>query len=234
MALGIVACLALAWAGCGGSSDSTGNDGSQTTPTTESGPPSGGGGEQGGPGTEGGSKEQSGDNGAGGGENGSNGGGNPDREPTAQEAEAFKTPPGGDDSIQTFGTTVEADEEEEIVDSMRAFFRAIANLDYPAMCDGLTSSNRAAFQQYLKLQKEEGSCETVLETLLQKAVAPEARRAANGVVYQVRVEDGNAFVLFTPEGGRASYFVMKEEDGAWKATGLATGTPFDPTAPPTG
>jgi hypothetical protein len=226
---------AFAASGCGGGgSDTTGE--AETVATTAE---NGGGGGQGGSGEaqggEGGSKQEPGGNGAGGGESGSGTATNVNREPTQKEVEAFRAPPGGDNSIQTFGDVVEGDEEEEIVSTMRAFFRAIANLDYPAICDGLTAANREAFQQYLKLKKEKGSCETVLEKLLQPGVKSEALKAASGVVFQVRVEDGNAFVLFTPEDGRASYFVMKqEEDGSWKATGLSTGTPFDPTAPPTG
>jgi hypothetical protein len=214
-------------AGCGSDdSDTTGAEGTVATTTD-------GGGAQGG---DGGGGEGGGDaskqaSGPGGNDKAGGGGGaqDIDREPTEKEVEEFRAPEGGDDSIQTYGEVAEEEEEEEIVSTMRAFFRALADLDYAAVCDGITAANRQAFQRFLKVQEKEGSCETVLEGLLQKAAAPEARRAANGVVYQVRVEDDNAFVLFTPEGGKASYFVMmQEDDGSWKATGISAGTPFDP------
>lgn len=216
--------------GCGGDSDTTAGGETTSTAAKNGAEGTGSGGKQNNGGKAG---DQNGPGGGGGGNQGGGGGGahqNFNREPTQKEVEDFKAPPGGDNSIQTYGDVVEGGEEEEIVTTMRAFFRAIANLDYPAICNGLTASNRQSFEKLLKLKKEEGTCETLLESLLQKAAAPEARRAANGVVYQVRSEDDNAFVLFTPEDGTASYFVMKKEGDAWKATGLSTGTPFDPTA----
>jgi hypothetical protein len=146
------------------------------------------------------------------------------------EPKEFKAPRGGDDSIQTYGDAAESSEEEEIIAAMRSFFAAMAAADYPAICAGLTSANRETLEQFLKLKKEEGDCETVLAQLRVERTAPEARKAANGTVYQVRVEDETAFILFTPEGGKPSYFVMKGEDDGWKATGLTTGTPFDPLA----
>jgi hypothetical protein len=216
--------------GCGGDSDTTA--GGETTSTAAKNGGEGAGGEQGKGGGKAGKQSNSEEGGGAGRGGGSEGGHqNFNREPTKKEVADFKAPPGGDNSIQTYGDVVEGDDEEEIVSSMRAFFRAIANLDYPGICAGLTEENKKSFEKFLKLKKEEGNCASFLKDLLQPAAAPEARRAANGVVYQVRSEDGNAFILFTPEDGVASYFVMKqEEDGSWKATGLSTGTPFDPMA----
>jgi hypothetical protein len=144
------------------------------------------------------------------------------------EPEEFKAPKGGDDSIQTYGEVADDSETEEIILAMRSFFSALATLDYPAICEGLTEANRESLTLYLKAKKQEGGCEEVLIQLLLPQAAPEARKAANGSVLEVRVEDETAFVMFTPEDGVASYFVMKGEEGGWKATGLASGTPFDP------
>ncbi len=144
------------------------------------------------------------------------------------EPEEFIAPKGGDDSIQTYGEAADGTEEEEIIAAMRSFFTAMATLDYPGVCAGLTESNRESLLLYLKTKEQQGSCETVLEGLLLAQAAPEARKAANGSVLEARVQDGNAFVLFTPEGGEPSYFVMKAEDDGWRSTSLAAGTPFDP------
>jgi len=147
----------------------------------------------------------------------------------AAEPRAFVAPKGGDDSIQTYGEAVEGAEGEEIIAAMRSFFTALATLDYPGVCAGLTEANRESLQMFLKAKGNPGgSCEDVLEKLLLVQAAPEARRAANGSVLEARTEDDTAFVLFTPEGGEPSYFVMKEEGGAWRSTGLSTGTPFNP------
>jgi hypothetical protein len=140
----------------------------------------------------------------------------------------FKVPAGGDDSIQTYGTAAKESEEEDIIAAMRSFFVGIAEADYSAICAGLTKATREQLQSFLKAKKQEGGCAAVLESLLVRQAAPEARKAAEGAVYQVRVEDETAFVLITPAGGKASYFVMKREGDEWRATELSTGTPLVP------
>jgi hypothetical protein len=223
----LVAGVLLGGSGCGGGgSDTTG--GETTSATTAEG--NGGTTKPGGESNAGGSKKSGGEKGGGGGGgDGTAGGGqNYNREPTKKEVEGYKAPPGGDNSIQTFGSEAPESEEEEIVTSMRSFLRALASLDYQAICDGITSSNREAFVKLLQAEKKAGTCESVLQGLLQRGSAEEAQKAANGVVYQVRVEGENAFVLFTPEDGVASYFVMKKEGGTWKATGVNAGAPFNP------
>lgn len=170
-------------------------------------------------------KEGSGEGGsaAGGGKAGSE-----SEEEVLERAEReFKPEQGADNSIQEFGEEKSGEEKSAVTDAMFAFFRAMAASDYPAICNGLTKANVEQLETFLKLKDKQGSCETVLEEIL-TAQGSEAKKAANGVVYQVREEDGNAFVLFVPEGGVASYFVMKDEDGTWKATSVTTGTPLRP------
>jgi hypothetical protein len=117
---------------------------------------------------------------------------------------------------------------------MASFLRALAARNYPAICEGLSESNRKQLEQLAKLKKEIGTdCPSILKALL---VGPtsEAKKAAEGTVYQVRVEGENAFVMFTPLGGTASYFVMKHDPDGWKSTTLSSGVPFNPSAAPTG
>jgi hypothetical protein len=226
-ALALVACLAFGFAGCG-SDDSGSNDQTATAGGTET--------IQGQSASGGGSNEANGGGEAQG--TGSDGGGSGDSEardsgPLGPEklAEEFKAPPGGDDSIQTFGEEAEGDEKDEVVAAMRSFFRALASGDADRVCAGLSSGNLKQFELFLKAQKKEGDCTTVISGFLGRQKG-EAERAGNGQVYQVRVEGENAFVMFIPEGGSPSYFVMKREDDEWKSTSVSTGTPFDPTAPP--
>ena len=162
-------------------------------------------------------------------EQGGNGGSESHEEVIERAEKEFEPKPNADNSIQEFGDEQEGEERSEVIDAMFAFFRAMANSDHKAICNGLTSSNVEQLETFLKLKDKQGTCETVLEEVL-RAQTPEAKRAANGTVYEVREEDGNAFVLFVPQGGVASYFVMKDENGAWKATSVTTGTPLDPGA----
>jgi hypothetical protein len=229
-ALALVACLAFAFAGCGSDDDDSGaNDqttaaagGAQTTGDATSGGGSNDGKD------EGGEAQGAGPAGSG------SGGGNDDSGPFNPEqlAKEFEAPPGGDDSIQTFGEEAEGDEKEEVVSAMRSFFRAMASGDPERVCAALSKGNVEQFELFLKAQKEEGDCTTVLAKFLGRQKG-EAERAVNGQVYQVRVEDENAFVMFIPEGGTASYFVMKREDDGWKSTTVSTGTSFDPVPPQT-
>ena len=163
--------------------------------------------------------------------NGAAGGGEvePEEEVLERAEEEFRPKRGYDNSIQEFGEEPSEEESSEVVDAMFSFFRAMASSDHKAICDGLTKANVEQLETFLKLKDKQGSCETVLQEILSAQVS-EAKKSAAGTVYQVREEDGNAFVLFVPQGGVASYFVMKNEDGAWKATSVTAGTPIDPTA----
>jgi hypothetical protein len=112
---------------------------------------------------------------------------------------------------------------------MRSFLRAYGARDYAGVCAGLASLNREQLAQFTKSKSgSPHSCPALLAKLLSPTAAPEAKRAAAGAISGVRIGKGTAFVLFRPAGGKPSYFVLKEEDGAWKAIGLAPGTPLHP------
>ena len=230
-ALALLGIAAIAQ-GCGG--------GSSTTEETVAAAPSAGAGQGGaaaGPeaGAGKGSEAKGEGKGSGAGENGSSGnGGGPHGPGLAEKAKpdtkGFKVPPGGDNSIQTFGEEAESSEEKEITTAMASFLRAMANRDYNAVCEGLSEANRGQIEQLAKIKKELGtSCPEILKSVLVGSTE-EAKKAAEGTVYQVRVEGENAFVMFTPRGGTASYFVMKHDPDGWKSTTLSSGVPFNPSA----
>ena len=229
-ALALLGIAAIAQGCGGGDSSSTETAASGGAETTASAPQ--GGGENS---AEGGAGPSAG-KGAGAGSGGEAGGGSAGAAPhgpglaekAKPDVKGFKVPPGGDNSIQTYGEEAESSEEEEITTAMAAFLRAMANRDYPAICEGLSEANRGQLEQLAKLKKELGQdCPSILKALL---VGPtsEAQKAAEGTVYQVRVEGENAFVMFTPRGGTASYFVMKHDPDGWKSTSLSPGVPFNP------
>ena len=213
-------------AGCGDDDDSATTTNGSSAATAE---PTGQDGSAAGPGGGRQNTSQAGD----GGEKGSasNGGGSKetDEQRLERAEEEFRPQQGADNSIQEFGEEQGGEEKSAVEEAMFAFFRAMANGDHKAICAGLTSANVEQLETFLKLKDKQGNCETVLEEILTTQTS-EARKALNGTVYQVREEDGNAFVLFVPQGGVASYFVMKNEDGAWKATSVTTGTPLNPGA----
>jgi hypothetical protein len=230
-ALALLGIAAIAQ-GCGGGDSETTDTSAAAEPTTAL---------ESGQGTGKGSEANAG-NGAtqakGPGEGGNGGGSSSDTGPSGPglsekakpDTKGFKAPPGGDNSIQTYGEEAESSEEEEITTAMASFLRAMAARDYPAICEGLSEANRGQLEQLAKLKKEIGTdCPSILKSLL---VGPtdEAKKAAEGTVYQVRVEGDNAFVMFTPLGGTASYFVMKHDPDGWKSTTLSPGVPFNPTA----
>jgi hypothetical protein len=137
--------------------------------------------------------------------------------------------PGGDNSIQTYGSEAKAAEKDEIVTAMRSHLRAIAARDSGKVCADLNSSTRAQIKQLRALEGKGGGCTYVVSKILVH-VSSEAKQAAAGKVVAVRVGKGNAFVLFRPRGGVPSYFLMSEEEGVWKANSINAGTPLSQTA----
>jgi hypothetical protein len=135
----------------------------------------------------------------------------------------------GDNSIQTYGFSATATEKSAAIAAMRSFEGAIAAHDYAKVCTMISAAYRDQLQQIASQPSLKGKgCAAALSGLLGRQ-ASAARRAARGAVASVRVGGGNAFVLFRPAaGGPLSYFVLKLEDGKWKAIGLSTGTPLNP------
>ena len=149
--------------------------------------------------------------------------------PEAPPANPKESSPGS--SITGYGTAAGGSARAAVLAAAHSFFTAMAGGDHARLCAGLTAVNREQVAAFTK-GKHPGGCAAALKALLVPAAATEARKAAAAAVTSVRIKGGTAFVLFRPKGGVPSYFVMKEEGGAWKAIGLAPGTPIDPTATP--
>ena len=167
-ALALLGILAFAVFGCGGGgSDTTSSStdgGSSSTTTTGQGSSTDTADKEGGSGS--GSKEKKGgDSEEGGGGSSSEGPHGPGlAEKAKPDTKGFKAPPGGDNSIQTFGGEAESSEEKEITTAMASFLRAMAARDYNAICDGLSEANIGQLEQLMKLKKEVGTdCPTVLK-----------------------------------------------------------------------
>lgn len=244
--LSVVACLAIAAAGCGSSTSSTstttaaggGTAGDTSTPALAGGESSGGEGGRadggGGPAPSssgnsdggGSSSPEHGDlsshHGGAGTGSPSAGSGGPDTNDNGARLGA-DTKKGGDNSIESYGTEAEGSEKAAIVAAMRAFDLAVASRDYEGVCAGLAEKIRSGLAESNK------RCPELLETLM--TIPPsEAQGSANGTVTDVRVGGGNAFVLFRAAGGgELNYFVMTLEGSGWKSLGLTVGTPLSPS-----
>ena len=215
----LTACLAISAAGCGSGSDSTSGSttGAANQQTT----------------TSGGSKPATPAQGP---SQGPQGGQGEKQEPTRGTGEEFgkgdpySAPKGADNSVQVYGEEAGRAERAEVTKAMFAYFRALAAQNYAKVCAGFSEITKKQLEAFMKSQHRFGDCASLLKELHQ--ISPggtlEAKRAAEGSVGHVRIGEGNAFVLFTPAGGRPSYFVMKKEDGEWKSISDSTGAPLVP------
>lgn len=166
----------------------------------------------------------------------SKGGRGEKREPSRGTGEEFgrgdpySAPKGSDNSVQVYGDEAGAAERAEVTKAMFAYFGALATLNYPKACSELSEVTKDAMERFMKAQHESGGCTSLLKKLhiISPSGVVEAKKAAEGSVGHVRIGEGNAFVLFTPAGGKPSYFAMKEEAGAWKAVSASAGSPLVP------
>lgn len=184
-----------------------------------------------------GNKEGSGDSDSGsgssdGGENQSGGGDAGDFTPkkhqdTGGGAEQFKVK-GGDNSVQEFGEEAEPEEFDEAAVALHNFLDARAEGNWAAACQYMSSAVIESFEKLAAQAKqlEETSCGGILEKLTNPAAAEEMKKeAAKANVGSLRIEDEQAFVIYTGIDGTVLAMPMANEDGEWKVASLA-GTPL--------
>jgi hypothetical protein len=144
---------------------------------------------------------------------------------SGESSSSSQTP---ENSIKGYGSAATSAQKAALATAAFSFFKAIAASDYAKVCDGLSASNRKEMQAFSKAKPQLASCPAFLKTLIASRGVPEAKKAAAGKLTSVRVKGSTAFVIFTPKGGKPSYFVLKREAGAWKAISLAPGSPLNP------
>jgi hypothetical protein len=135
-----------------------------------------------------------------------------------------------ENSIKDYGSSASSAQKAALASAAFAFFKAMAASDYAKVCNGITAANRKELQAFTKAKHQSSGCPSILKMLISTRGVPEAKKAAAGKLISVRVKGDTAFVIFAPKGGKPSYFVLKREAGAWKAIGLAPGTPLNPLA----
>jgi hypothetical protein len=130
-------------------------------------------------------------------------------------------------SLQTFGSSAEGKQEAEVLAAFRGYLKDVVNKNFAGVCHVLTDPNLEQLKAYVAKTGKAASCPALLAKLLAPLAQP-ARDAAAGKIGQVRLKGTDAIVLFTPRGGKPSWFTMTEEAGRWRVISLTAGTPLNP------
>jgi len=214
---------------CGGDDDTTSST-SATAPSTDSGSGSGTTGDTG-PTGSGATGDQGADDENGSAESGDDSGGGETGLEDGERSKAFITP-GGDNSIQEYGSEGAADERTEALVVIKAVNKASETGNWDEVCSKyISSKNIEQFETIAeKIPKFKGKgCTDILTGL-----SPGQSGAANptqpkGGVASIRKDDENAFAIYIGVDGSPYAWPMAVEDGALKATALAP-TPLNPGA----
>jgi hypothetical protein len=142
-------------------------------------------------------------------------------------AEQFKVK-GGDNSVQEFGEEAEPEEFNAAAVALHNFLDARADGNWAAACEYMSKGLTESFEKLAAQAKqvEATSCGGILEKVTNPAAAKEMKEeAAKANVGSLRIEDEQAFVIYTGIDGTVLAMPMANEDGTWKVASLA-GTPL--------
>jgi hypothetical protein len=136
---------------------------------------------------------------------------------------------GYDNSIQTFGEESEGGERDSAILAMRGLFDLIGRGDLEAACSTYFSSDYVqtlvGLADSAGVQPGDTPCATaagvLAETTDQQALTAEARKALAATVLRVGVKGEEAILTLRTRQDVIAYFVMRREDGEWKATAFA-------------
>jgi hypothetical protein len=137
-------------------------------------------------------------------------------------ADGFRVP-GGDNSIQEFGTEQGADERAAAMLPIAALYKALFTSDWNEVCDTYLSANNV---QQIKLLSEKSpqikgkGCAEVLGSLNQSNGVKGPDTPDGGVV-SFRVDGDTGFAIYWGIDGKGYAFPLKSEGGGWKLTSLA-------------
>lgn len=131
---------------------------------------------------------------------------------------------GGDNSIQTFG--VEAPSEDRIQASrvFQAYLDARLAGDWALACSYLSGPTKTQLESFGGQAQRGGrapDCAQVMEAFTAGVPKEALRTAADIRVLSMRVEGGQAFLLYKDGDDLPSSVPMNEEGGAWKVAAIA-------------
>lgn len=130
---------------------------------------------------------------------------------------------GGDNSIQNFGEEGEEGELEEAATTLHDYLVARADEDWPAACASLASTvtDELDVLASRSSQLEGKGCAATLGALTPPLPATVRRESTIVDAGSLRLEDEQAFLIYSGAKGTVYAVVMKQEDGAWKVGTLA-------------
>jgi hypothetical protein len=199
-------------------------------------------------GSNGGGSGNSGGSGSGGGSNGggSGGGGNSSvgasfhfaGKPTkhdhpapveGQRSDVFRVP-GGDNSIQEFGSEQDSGERTAAMQPIAALYKALATGDWSEVCATYLSSGNVEQIKQLAEQSPQmkgKDCSAILSGLTGGRPSETPPDTPDGGLVSFRTEGDTGFAIYWGIDGKGYAFALKSEGGAWKLTALAP-TPLTP------
>jgi hypothetical protein len=228
----LLACAALALAGCGGGEESTTSAATgERTATTEAGRAE--------------TATPEGRQGDGGQPGGKQGGGGQSERPARQDTGPGSSEPGtkavapgvpvqpaGDNSVQEFGREGQVDEREQALATLKTFLKARAAGEWERTCAATSRQFKrqiAVATAGLPKKERPKGCPATLRFVFK--LIPRAELRASAEVRELlsfRVSGRYAYIIFRGAEGRADYIAMRNDGGVWKIN-TANPEPF-PTA----
>lgn len=129
--------------------------------------------------------------------------------------------PGGDNSIQRFGSEAQGGEVDQAVAALQTYLNARVAGSWGRMCAQLSIQARAAIAAYggaspALAGKSGMSCAKVASSLLPPPPAAAAREVTVVETAAFRVHGNRGFLLFRGAGGTRYFIRMAHEGGSWK------------------
>jgi len=136
---------------------------------------------------------------------------------------------GGDNSVQEFGSESDESELKAAATALHNFLDARAEGNWDAACQYMSEEMIKSFEKLAEASKQvdASSCGALLRGLTNPAAKASMKTEAEKTdVGSLRTEGDRSFLIYTV-GGKTIYAMpMKNENGAWKVSGL-TGTPLN-------
>jgi hypothetical protein len=222
VACGLLAALGLS--ACGGGDSTTDSTATSVESTaTETTPSDEGGGEET---TEGGSDSTGSD----GSTSKGSGVGGSNVQP-GERSSAFVTP-GGDNSIQEFGSEGDSAERAEALKVIEGVYRSLETGDFEPLCDKyLSAKNLEQFELVAqKIPKfKNADCAEILSGLSPPRKGEKDPTRPKDGIQSIRGDDENSFAIYRGVDGKPYAWALAIEDDGFKVTALAP-TPLNPGA----
>ena len=144
-------------------------------------------------------------------------------EGTRRVAPGVPTAKGGDNSIQEFGVEAPSAERVQASRVLQAYLDARLAGKYALACSYLSGPMKAQLGQFGAGARGQAppDCTQVMRAFTEGVPKAALRTAAQIRVLSMRVEDGQAFLLYRDGEGLPSSIPMNEEGGAWKVSAIA-------------